>query len=65
MKDDQLLPEQGLLRDELGSAAEQVGGRRKRDGRVRGLRDLENGLFENRDQVLERLDKWKEQEHTA
>ena len=46
MEDDQLLPEQGVLRNELGSAAEQVGGSRERHRRAGRLRDLEENLFE-------------------
>ncbi len=51
-----LLPEQGVLGDELGVASGKVSCCGERNRIVGGSREVEESLFESRDEVAEQLD---------
>ena len=53
VEDDQLLPEQGILSDKVGFAAREVGGGAEHDRMTRGLGEMEESLFERREQADE------------
>ncbi len=56
LQDDQLLPEQGVLGNEIGSAARQVGGDAEHKRMAGGLGEMPEGLFKRRDQTDNQLD---------
>ena len=53
VEDDQLLPEQGILGNEIGFAMHEVGGRAEHNRMTRGLGEMEESLFERREQADE------------
>ena len=51
VEDDQLLPEQGILGHEIGFAMREVSGGVEHNRMTRGLGEMEESLFERREQA--------------
>ncbi len=56
VEEDELLAEEGVLGDQLRFASEEVSRRGDRYRIVSGLREMEESVFESRDEAAEELD---------